>query len=59
MDKHEGRLRITVHGRNLQNKLSIVSDVKFEIIPNTPEMHEVWVDNSVRASCHGTSCDNR
>ncbi len=52
VDKHEGRTRITVpgrlHGRNLRNKLFMVSDVKLEIIANEPEQHEVWL-SKIRA----------
>ena len=48
VDEHEGRTRITIpgrlHGRNLQNKLFMVSDVRMEIIAVAPEQHEMWVD---------------
>ena len=52
VDKYEGRTRITVrgrlHGRKRRNNLFIVRDVEIEIIPNTPEHHEVWV-SKIRA----------
>ncbi len=47
VDSQEGRPRITVrghlHGRKRRNKAFLVRDVRIEIIPDTSDQHEVWV----------------
>ncbi len=51
VDKFDEKMCITVHGRlhgHKRRNKPFVCDVRLEIIPNTPEQHEIWM-NKIRA----------
>ncbi len=52
VDDHNGRLRITVHGRphgrTPQSNIIRFANLRVEIISSTPEQHEVWL-SQIRA----------